>query len=468
MVIAPISAWLIWRQRRQLRQLPVRPAPLALPLLAGIGAAWLLAAVANVQVVQQFCVVLMAITMVVAILGVRMARAVTFPLAYLLLAVPCGEVLIAPLIDITAGFCVVILQALAIPVFRENNYLTLPSGTWSVVEACSGLRYLIASLAMGAVYAYLTYRSTWRRLAFVAVSLLVPVVANGMRAAMIIMLGHWSGMTVALGVDHLIYGWVFFGLVTLLLFWIGGRWRQPASPLRPIQIGNVSPARTSPTRLAAITAAVIAISAGWPALELLATAHEARSLIADRELTLSAPPPPWRASAMAPADWHALHQGRPSRWSANYLDTRSGRTVSLQLTWYRHQRRHDELLAPVERIVVPGLPRWHATPLGPRRITVAGRRLDVDQSIEQSANVKLLVWRWYRQQIRQQSVETGSVVLLKLRTAQAKLLGRDDSAAEIVVACAYDDDPASAGQAMTALLQAMLPAIDQGLHDVAR
>ena len=56
---------------------------------------------------------------------------------------------------------------------------------------------------------------------FVALSVIVPIVANGLRAYMIVMIAHLSDMKLALGVDHLIYGWVFFGLVMLLLFWVG-------------------------------------------------------------------------------------------------------------------------------------------------------------------------------------------------------------------------------------------------------
>jgi EpsI family protein len=55
----------------------------------------------------------------------------------------------------------------------------------------------------------------------------VPVVANWLRAYMIVMLGHYSGNKLAVGVDHLIYGWVFFGLVIGLMFMIGARWSQP-------------------------------------------------------------------------------------------------------------------------------------------------------------------------------------------------------------------------------------------------
>ena len=43
---------------------------------------------------------------------------------------------------------------------------------------------------------------------------------------MIVMLGHLSDNELAVGVDHLVYGWIFFGLVMTLLFWVGGRWRE--------------------------------------------------------------------------------------------------------------------------------------------------------------------------------------------------------------------------------------------------
>ena len=68
---------------------------------------------------------------------------------------------------------------------------------------------------------------------FVALSVIVPIIANGMRAYMIVMIAHLSDMKLALGVDHLIYGWVFFGIVMLLLFWIGSFWREIPAPTVP-------------------------------------------------------------------------------------------------------------------------------------------------------------------------------------------------------------------------------------------
>ena len=64
---------------------------------------------------------------------------------------------------------------------------------------------------------------------FVGVSIVVPIVANWLRAYMIVMLGHLTNNRLAVGVDHIIYGWVFFGIVMVLMFWIGSRWREDSA-----------------------------------------------------------------------------------------------------------------------------------------------------------------------------------------------------------------------------------------------
>src|SRR5450830_2072465 len=265
-LIVPISLWLAWRQRRQLAAFPPQPGLAGPLLLAGVGLAWLLANAANVQVVEQYAATAMLSACVLAILGWPAVRLLAFPLAYLLLAVPFGEVFIEPLIDFTASFTVAALQLTGVPVFRDGSNFFLPSGNWSVVEACSGLRYLIASLALGALFAHLNCHSTGRRLAVMAAALVVPIVANGVRAYLIVMLGHLSNMRLAVGIDHLVYGWLFFGLVALLLFWVATRWRE-----RPIATPTVvaMPATTRPAASIKATLASLAIAALWPGLALL-------------------------------------------------------------------------------------------------------------------------------------------------------------------------------------------------------
>ena len=93
-----------------------------------------------------------------------------------------------------------------VPVYNDGLYIFLPSGNWLVAEACSGIRYLLASFTLGCLFAYLSYQTAAKRLLFCLASIAVPVLANGLRAYIIVMLGHLSDMTIATGVDHIIYG----------------------------------------------------------------------------------------------------------------------------------------------------------------------------------------------------------------------------------------------------------------------
>src|SRR5665213_4040688 len=229
-VVPPIVLWLIWRRRADLAQRVPQPALWGLAPLAIAGLAWLAGRLGEVNAVAQLAMTAMIVLAVPAVLGVRIARRLMFPLAFLFFAVPIGDFVLPVLLDWTANFTVAALRASGIPVYREGLMFIIPSGAWSVIEACSGVRYLIASLMVGTLFAYLSYRSNRRRWLFVGFAILVPIIANWVRAYLIVLLGHLSGNRLAVGVDHIIYGWLFFGIVITLMFWIGGHWREDDPP----------------------------------------------------------------------------------------------------------------------------------------------------------------------------------------------------------------------------------------------
>ncbi len=233
LLIFPVTLWLLWRQREVLRGIPVSVSPLALVAVLLVGLAWVVGRLTDTLVVEQLALVAVLPTLVWLLLGWRWLRAGAFPLAFLVFAVPFGEALIPPLMDFTAVFTVRALELTGIPVYRDGLYFSIPSGDFEVAKACSGIRYLIASVALGSLYAYVTYKALWRRLLFIALSLVVPVLANGLRAYGIVMLAHLSEMRLAVGVDHLVYGWLFFGIVIFLLFWAGGFFREDEEEVPP-------------------------------------------------------------------------------------------------------------------------------------------------------------------------------------------------------------------------------------------
>ena len=82
-----------------------------------------------------------------------------FPLGFLFFAVPIGDFMLPQLMEWTADFTVLALRLSGVPVYREGLQFIIPSGAWSVVEACSGIRYMIASVTVGCLFAYLSYRA---------------------------------------------------------------------------------------------------------------------------------------------------------------------------------------------------------------------------------------------------------------------------------------------------------------------
>ena len=461
-LILPISVWLIWRRRRSIARLRPAPDPLGLVFLAACGLAWLLAAAGQAQIVQQYAFVAMIPGVVVAVLGREVARALTFPLAFLLLGVPIGEALVPPLMDWTANFTVAALQLTGIPVFREGTFFTIPSGQWSIVEGCSGLRYLIASITVGVLFAYLNYTRTWKRLLFVVASIIVPIIANGLRAYMIVMIAHLSHMKLALGIDHLIYGWVFFGIVMLLLFWVGSFWRDPAAP--GTDEGATTPASRSVAGrsrlgLAAAALAAVTIAAVWVGYEAAldrADAHSADHVV----LAIPEGASGWTAEATPLTDWRPRYSGARASIVQTY---RSGAgAVFLYLGYYRNQSHDAELVTSTNIIIVQKHPEWHNVGETSRRVQVGDESVDVRETKLESARQRLLVWDWYRIGRR----DLTNPYLAKLLLAGDRLLGRGDDAAALIIAAPYDERPEDAARTLQSFVRDMLPSIDGTLARV--
>ncbi|MGH6967663.1 MAG: exosortase A, partial [Stellaceae bacterium] len=229
-LVLPIALYLVWDRRATL-DVPPRADFRALLLLPVLSLAWLGAAVLGVLELQQLVFVTIVQAVLLAVLGWPLYKRLLGPLLYLYLLVPSGQVLVPTLQDVTARFAVWMLQLFHVPVFSDGIMISIPEGDFIIAEACAGLRFLIASIAFGAFFALLVYRSWWKRAAFMAASLVVPIFANGLRAFGIIYLGHLTDDVTAVEADHIIYGWGFFTLILFLLIVIGMRFADRRQPV---------------------------------------------------------------------------------------------------------------------------------------------------------------------------------------------------------------------------------------------
>ena len=457
-LIIPISVWMIWHRRHELAGIELQPNFIGLPVLAFAGFAWLLGHLASTGVVQQYALVLMIPLLVWIILGTSVVRTLAFPLFFLMFAVPFGEFLLAPMMDYTADFTVFALRLSGIPVYREGSFFTVPSGSWSVVEACSGLRYLIASLTLGCLYAYLTYRSLARRAVFIAFSIIVPIIANWLRAYMIVMIGHLSGMKYAVGVDHLIYGWIFFGVVMLILYWVGSFWREDLDPVAAPDAITIARRREPSLRaIAAATIAAAVIVAVWPVAA-------SRMEVADSNTQPVLQPPPaaggWQPVAGRLTDW-TPHFLSPLA-SFNQIYAKDSARIGLYIGYYRDQQHGARLITSANTLVLSNNNRWRSIGETPRSETFNDAKVSLIETQLLGASSNLLVWRWYWVD----GQYTVNPYWAKLLQAKSKLFGRGDGGAVVIVYTELHPNPEAVAIRQHDFVNALLPAITRSLDDV--
>jgi len=390
LIIYPVSVWLIWRNRSELASLPVEPCFGALIPLGLLGFAWLVGELGGVDAARQFALVATLHMVVWTLVGTRVAKAIAFPLAFTLLAVPVGEFMLPVLMEHTADFTVAALRLTGIPVYREGLYFTVPSGQWSVVEACSGLRYLIASITLGFIYGYLSYRSIWRRVLFICASVIVPIVANWFRAYMIVMIGHLSGMKYAVGVDHLIYGWIFFGVVMLILFWVGSFWREDGGGSVNVSTTTAAAPVTRSHSLGRITLAAIGVAF----ISIVSPLYSAYLESNENEMAwvLNSPPPAgqWQYAESK------LPEFRPHFLNASVTLQKQfeagNRQVGLFIAYYGNQREGAELIGYGNEIVTTSDRVWQK--VSERFVDVAGTSRFVETKIR-NGGTQLVVLHAY-------------------------------------------------------------------------
>jgi exosortase A len=463
-LIFPIGAYLVWRKRSDLAKLMPATDYRPLLILAVLGLVWLLANIAGVLVVQQFALIAMIPSLLCAILGWKVVSEIAFPLGFLFFAVPFGEFLIPPLMDFTADFTVAMLKLTGIPVYREGTFFSIPSGDWSVVEGCSGLRYLIASITLGFLYAYLSYRSYWRRAAFMILACIFPVIANGLRAYMIVMIAHLSDMKLALGVDHFIYGWVFFGLVMLLLFWLGSLWIDQSIGKADQESvdSSVPPAITVDMRaLAKVAALSLMIALVWPQRAAYIERKAEALGAASWNVGIPEPISPWRLSSEAVTSWKPRYIGADAETQAFYTD--GMHDVALYLMYYRSQRQGRELINSQNILIPQKNPVWRMPEEKPITIALGGEDIQVLRGKLRSDRQNLLTWRL--------NIISGRYIVNeywgKILEARDQFLGKIDGEAGIVLAVPLVDSASEveAGKVLQNFLEAMTPSIEKSMSE---
>ena len=427
-----IAAYLAWRKRAALTSAMIAPDWRGVVGVAFASLFWLVGDAAGTLLIQEIGLVMIIQMLVLAIFGRAVFRILLFPLAYLFFAVPFGLELIPPLQTVTAWLSVGLLKTVGVPVFSDGYLISIPSGDWYVADACSGVRYVISSLALGGLFGGLMYVTWWRRVLVMIVAVVVPILANGVRAFGIILLAYLTDNKLATGVDHIIYGWVFFTLVSALVLAVGLSFRETdPNATTPRIVASPATASLLPSLLAMLLALA-------PVGAARAYASYIDSTVGNMTAHLEAPDIPGYQRLPADAGDPLLpsFEGADVSINANYENAE--KSLILRFGYYLSERRGAQAVSLNHEL--PGAPETAIIDKG----SVAAKIGDVATSVRYQrifvANRGRVIWYWFWVDDR----VTGNPYFAKLLEVKAKLLGGRQPAAALALAANYRSDPEEA------------------------
>jgi exosortase A len=448
-LIAPISLYLVWQKRDSLIRIMPEPESRGLIVILVLSIIWLLAAQINIAELMHLFTVLVVIAAIASMLGRHATKEILFPLLYLLFAVPMGEELIEPLQDFTAVFVVAALKATGIPVLLEGRFFSIPSGDFEVAKACSGIRYLMVTVALGTVFAYLTYTSTKKRLIFIGVCIITPIIANGLRAYGIVMLAHLSDMKLAVGVDHFIYGWVFFGIIIFILFGVGAKWKD--KKVHNASTYEISEGSNKSKNRYLLSALLILVSSS---VGPLAYAYQNMAPDASNyKLIIMDHGSEWSISDINEINWSPDYRYAADVFFKQY--SYNSDNVYLYVGMYTNENKNAELVSSENKLYKSGI--WMRVSESDAKVTIKGNKQEtINELILRSGNTKLLVWSWYNIS----GNKADGKYRAKLYQAWKKISGTETGSAIIAVATEFDDDPTSGRYKLERFINSVWPVIN--------
>jgi exosortase D (VPLPA-CTERM-specific) len=406
-LIPAVTLYLLWQRREQIAATPFSGSWWGTALVVFGLVLLFVGQIATLGTVVQYAFLCALLGAVVAYTGWRGFAVVAMPFAILAFMVPLPNYLLREISQAlqlwSSQLGVMLIRAFGISVFIEGNVIDLGSLKLQVVEACSGLRYLLPLMSIGFISACIFRAPLWKRALVFLSTIPITLAMNSVRIGMIGILSEHYGRSMAEGFLHDFEGWAVFMVCTALL--IGeiallarvGKDKASLAEVFSIPAMAADPAARSEQRRLPKSFVVVSILAGVAAVVSQTVSLPSASL-PDRQTFADFP--------MELGDWH----GRPEKMQSEYLQMlklddylladyvqASRSPVNLYVSYYASQANGNSAHSP--RACIPG-DGWEISDFGQREISgvlVGGKSLKVNRVVIQRGENRQLVYYWFQQ-----------------------------------------------------------------------
>ncbi len=451
LLIPLVSVYIIYLKWPQLKQAPFRPSWWGIfVIFGGLSLAILGELAADLYIPRlSFIVALGGIVLLLG--GWSLLWLWLFPLLLLIMMIPLPELvtnkLTLPLQLLSSRLATFFLQVLGVPVHRQGNIIDLGVRQMQVVDACSGLRYILALLALGVIFCYFYQRRPWKIVVLLLVLLPATIVANALRVAA---MGIYPALLE--GFWHFFSGWLIFLFCFLVLAGVNyllNWWRPPQGKELPAE---PAPAQEEVSQVAAPSGFLLK---GVVAAVLILI------FIPISQRAASAPPFPLKQGlenfSMTIGAWQGRHvyidpemvaaTKSSAHLNAEFTNPQEG-TVGLWIAYYETQKKAGAFVhSPKGCFIASG---WE---IQDTHVTEIAAGKPVNWMVTKYGDEKLLVYYWFLQRGRWLASETQN----KLYMAYDGMLRRRTDGALIRLITPIRGNLPAAQQRLTSFAQALIP-----------
>lgn len=222
--IFPVSAFVLYLQRKQIRETPLQPTawgllPLALGLLIQSGSYLL-----RIKYVGMWSIVLVLAGGVLLLYGREMWKITRFAACFLVFAAPLPYRIIDPpskwIRSASTTGAAVTMESLGYPLLQKGNKIEVPGYNLEVADVCSGFKKTVALLAFSLLYGYMFAVGPLTRTLLFLAAIPIGILANILRVSGLI------AITVAGGLPalHIAHDWgeiAALGIAFLMFVMVG-------------------------------------------------------------------------------------------------------------------------------------------------------------------------------------------------------------------------------------------------------
>ncbi len=405
-----IVLYLIWEKIEELNEIPTTPSWLALfPLSLGISF-YFLGELGG----EYYSLYLSSWFLLIGVcwlhLGWKKLTSLTFPIFFILTMFPPPAFIYTKislhLKLVSSQLGVAMLQLSGMTAYREGNVIDLGFTQLQVVDACSGLRYLIPLIVLGLLMAYFFKASFWKKIILVLSTIPISIFTNSLRIASVGFLYQFWGPVVAEGFFHDFSGWFIF-MFSFAILLVEMQFLRKIFPSKSQEPEALLSQRTDTSSHLGSREGIFAVLSQphfWVASIVLGTTLAVTQGINFREnipIAKSLNQFPLQLNG-----WHGTNQPMEQEFidELSFTDytiidykNEKGQPINFYVAYYESQRKGESIHSPASCLPGGG---WIFHKSGTVSIPFQETTMEVNRAVMQKGNFKQLTYYWFPQRGR--------------------------------------------------------------------